>query len=1018
MAGKWRARLDAVAVLSAEAVVFVVLWRARDALGSVPFENFSNWLQTTSATEALTALARLLGLAITGWLLVSTLVYAGATLSGRRGLLRVSRSLTLPQVRRVLDALAGATIAASSVTVMAGMASATPVSHTPVVATSHRPAGSGGVQASPAGRRVLDASLTPVTRHLPHPGTVHHELPGGTGAPAPAPAAAPSAANGFSGLPAGTKVIIVQPGDCLSVLAEQHLGDWRLDKEIEALNFGRLQADGRSLQNDHWIYPGWVLVMPPNAVGTITVGEGQLHAERTTPKPERTTPKPEKTTPEPAPIPTQAVPRSGGTAPTGVSTTSAPAAVGAARKAEGAQQTRSPRPVGLGASPGPAPARAPEAKPGQETGEHRARTTSRSEDDATTIGVVGLAAVVATGLLWKMVRARREQGHSRRKGQILASAPPAVQAAERRARAVANGDALRWVDGAVRYLSGLVELRALDGADVLPSLVAVRVGRRGLEVVLSPAVHERIGWFEPLGGGGGMRLAPELTLEELEALAEDHWSAWPALVGLGDQDGMALLVNLEHFGSLSVEGPRERVAGVLCHLALQLTTQPWSDEMLSAVYVTGAAPLREGPVLRRTADSACMDLAEKLDGIATSHQELCGKLSISTLRAVASEALPHIVLGFPGSHGEAMRCVAEASVPGTSGVALVCSGPCPAARWKLVIDADGNGSLQGEGDDDTEMGTFRTDYAAKEVVLLSEALDTAQESVDEPEAGGPVGGEEVLNMVDVRGPQPGAVEICLMGPVELVGGELTAVEASRRTAALALICYVATRERLVTADELLSALWPLDARKENLGGPQRKTVMNVISRARAILGYGEGGKERLVYSQRGYRLTPDVTSDWSRFVKLVSDARRQPPAEAVVTLRRALELVRGEPFNGVMSSQFFEWVASEHLDFTIAAKVVDAAQELGELALGADDFETVMWAVDKGLQLEPTREELFRLWMHAFGRSGRPARVDDVYRRLKLVLRQRIHPLQEPQAESRDVWRKYTAVEFATNVWD
>ena len=67
----------------------------------------------------------------------------------------------------------------------------------------------------------------------------------------------------------------------------------------------------------------------------------------------------------------------------------------------------------------------------------------------------------------------------------------------------------------------------------------------------------------------------------------------------------------------------------------------------------------------------------------------------------------------------------------------------------------------------------------------------------------------------------------------------------------------------------------------------------------------------------------------------------------------------------------------------------------------------------KGLQLEPTREELFRLWMHALGRSDRPANVDDVYRRLVLVIRQKLHPLQEPQEASREVWRTYTAPEVA-----
>lgn len=114
------------------------------------------------------------------------------------------------------------------------------------------------------------------------------------------------------------------------------------------------------------------------------------------------------------------------------------------------------------------------------------------------------------------------------------------------------------------------------------------------------------------------------------------------------------------------------------------------------------------------------------------------------------------------------------------------------------------------------------------------------------------------------------------------------------------------------------------------------------------------------------------------------------------------------------SSQFFEWVASEHLDLMFSARAVDAAQDLGQLALDLGDLDTVVWAVEKGLLLEPTREEMFRLWMHALGREGRPAKVDDVYRRLKMVVRQRLHPLQEPQDETREVWRMYTAGDLSS----
>ncbi len=293
----------------------------------------------------------------------------------------------------------------------------------------------------------------------------------------------------------------------------------------------------------------------------------------------------------------------------------------------------------------------------------------------------------------------------------------------------------------------------------------------------------------------------------------------------------------------------------------------------------------------------------------------------------------------------------------------------------------------------------------EEVALVAEALGTASDR-----------GAAIVVATpapSIARAMPGDVGILVLGPVDVAGGGAGASEPSRRMAALGLLAYMAAHDRPVSADQLAGALWPFDAGRDNVAGPQRKTVMNVISRARALLGYGAGGRERLVHTPQGYRLAADVSSDWSRFEKLVSEAHALPAGAARAGLRQALELVRGEPFSGALSSQFFEWVASEHLDLTISAKIVDVAQDLGELALEVEDYETVVWAVDKGLMLEPTREEMFRLWMHALGRRGRPGGVDDVYRRLKLVLRQRIHPLQEPQPESHSVWRTYTAGDLA-----
>jgi len=569
--------------------------------------------------------------------------------------------------------------------------------------------------------------------------------------------------------------------------------------------------------------------------------------------------------------------------------------------------------------------------------------------------------------------------------------------------------------------------------------------------VLSPVPGGRLGWFSANDDNTALVLDADITLDDLRALAEQRWPAWPALVSIGEADGSTLLFNLEYAGSLSVEGPDQRVEGALADFAVQLASQPWCEEMLAGLYTTGRDRLAARIGIRHVDAAEALDLAEKLDRIGGAHQELTGDLPLSSVRAVACEALPNVAIAFADTPGGALQCLAEAAVPERSGIAVVGAGPYPGARWHLVLEGEAKGSLQGRIGERAVRYELTVDCDLQEVALLSEALGATSDrdgvpagegpgvvapglSAVTPAGGGspvtpagggspvtpagggspvtPAGGGSAAGSPDSRA--RGDVEICVLGPVNVVGGDPSALESSRRMAALAVLSYLATHPRPVSADELASNLWPLSSARDDLGGPQHKTVMNVVSRARTFLGYGLGGKERLVYSPVGYQLSEDVTCDWGRFECWVTDARRQPPAEAAVSLRRALELVRGEPFGGALSSQFFEWVASEHLDMTLSAKVVDVAQDLGELALRAGDFGTVMWAVEKGLQLEPTREEMFRLWMHALGRAGRPAKVDDVYRRLQLVLRQRIHPLQEPQPESREVWKSYTAAEVAS----
>jgi len=1300
-ASRLRSFADAVVVFACEIALVVFFWKSASLFGSVDVSHFSRWLGSAAPVRVLTALARLLGLAVSTWLLLTSCVYALGALGGKKVLLKGSKRLTLPIVRRAVDALTVASVTASTIGSAAGGAFASPARVAPIVQpyVPADPVGARAAVASPAhvrvpvwdeGQRALESAAvragSPVAgtegtageallasagkapagkavhvqrsalgRHLPHPGSLSHDPPP-KGAPGPPRGVVPSVENGFAGLPRGTKVVVVQPGDCLSVIAERYLGDWRLDTEIAELNYGRLQPDGLALVNDHWIYPGWVLIMPPEARGALVVGgtapthsvakvgeageeraggargeaggargehlHGSSHALPTslvpsekssirsgdevnrresaageacapTPRhqgiagrhvPAGTSPAPRKAPESEYPAPQMNADGGGKGKPSGAGVTATSGTelggaggeghVGAraVRVIAGYQGAREQNGAGGERGAGTPTKRAPDGAPPEDAG--RPSFKARELEVALT---AGLGVVAAAGVVWKLQRARRERAQSRPHGFVPAGNRPEVRAAERRARAVASEEAMRWVDLGARYLGALIEQAAHAGAAAgalerrlaqavtgpegwsppadqgeveadegeveggkadgavhgefardyraadwrgeegwelvgdeaalfdrwwtgeeaavgdreggeegqrAPSLVMVRVGACGLEVVLEPAPAGRLGWFVPIGGSGersigGSReqegafvLSSDLGLEDLATLAAERWPAWPALVAVGESEGDTVLLNLEHAGVLSVEGPTEQVNGFLAGVLLQLASQPWAEEMLGGLYAVGEGTL-EGPLpgrAQRVAGDDAMELAERLDVVAAARQELAGGSSLSVMRALACEALPNVAVAFRGTPANALQCLAEAAVPERSGVVLVAAGPVEGADWRLELGGGGAAVLRGQSGGKELAVELVSVFRPEEVALLSEALSrpegegfvelrgevgTFDESgaAGDGKAGstneangktnaadgktngasgrGTLAGERApgkelagAGSLGAEGhsgapvptpevPRPD-VEIRFLGPVDVVGGDMDAVGSNRIMAALGLLAYLAAHPRPVPADELASALWPLDATKDNFGGPQRKTVMNVVSRARSVLGYGANGKERLVLTPRGYRLAGDVGSDWDRFRRYVSIAHglgRGP--EAMAQLRAAIELVRGEPFGGVLASQFFEWVASEHLDMVISAHVVDVAEELGELALGAGDLGLVYWAVERGLQIEPTREELFRLWMHALGREGRPARVDDVYRRLKLVLRQRIHPLQEPQPASREVWQRYLAMEGA-----
>ncbi|MGW7600520.1 LysM peptidoglycan-binding domain-containing protein [Streptomyces antimycoticus] len=122
----------------------------------------------------------------------------------------------------------------------------------------------------------------------------------------------------------------------------------------------------------------------------------------------------------------------------------------------------------------------------------------------------------------------------------------------------------------------------------------------------------------------------------------------------------------------------------------------------------------------------------------------------------------------------------------------------------------------------------------------------------------------------------------------------------------------------------------------------------------------------------GYRLSPAVRCDWTRFQQLAERGlAAESSASAVRCLEQALGLVRGRPFGG----RDLPWAAP--LQQEMISRIVDVAHTLAtyrsDPAGGSFDLDAARRAIAVGIDVEPTAELLYRDWMrieHAAGNRG------------------------------------------------
>ena len=257
-------------------------------------------------------------------------------------------------------------------------------------------------------------------------------------------------------------------------------------------------------------------------------------------------------------------------------------------------------------------------------------------------------------MLWQLSRIRRRRG----------ARPDALDPMEESLRQSARTDTLNLIEAAMRHLRAVTVGQLREK----PTVLAVRVGTYGFEVLLNRPTQAPDGW-QAASGGYVLELPQGVTAEDLEATAQGP-TLCPALVPVGDTLEGPLLLNIEEIGCLIVSGPGGP-----------------SVNLLNAVVGTlGSSPLA-GDIRIITVG---LDTPAGLPGWERVHTTSFDSPQLEELLSAADTGsgtfLDVLVVG-PGNDILIQRAGQVATTPG-SRLALVGATSSVAARWPWRIHVD------------------------------------------------------------------------------------------------------------------------------------------------------------------------------------------------------------------------------------------------------------------------------------------------------------------------------------------
>lgn len=730
---------------------------------------------------------------------------------------------------------------------------------------------------------------------------------------------------------------VVEPGETLSAIAAEHLGDPDEWPEIWDENAGETMVDGRIFDDPNLILPGWQLDLPDDA-GSPASEESPA-----------TKPTAEPAAGEiPAPAPTSGTPTTTTSGTAATTPSSAPVTAAPATPAAAASTPSSTSPAAAASTPSTT---SPEGTTTTSSTSAPASGPGSGAVGVTEPGPLGRsplriehAAMLAAGVLGLVGLRRRLRLRSARPRSRVPEPSSDVADTERRLRSSDPGDRTARVDVALRAAAS-----DLSEGGVQIGLVAVAPDG-DVELRLTGDAVLSAPWS---GSGAAWTLSTTVPIEMLADPARRVGAPCVAFVQIGvTPDGADVLIDLEACGLFTVEAASEYTDPIITAVAAGLAGSIYAEVAhLITVSLPEEVTLGHRNAHRAQSIDAALELAADLTGSTQSNDETTFALRC---HQTGGEVWEPAVLLTPSVEGDEWARVAgsrpTALAPAGHGLAIVA-----ATRPDGAIESDNRLVACAAGwvleafgcsTELTPIGLPPEDLAA-----VTDLLDDADRPLEH-------------DPIEVAGPFvpiDHAIVVGLMGPVTItdVSGRPGAFERSKT---VELIAWLATHRENSTRLAARTALWELDVRDA--------TFANVVSEARRALARlvapCDDGEwlERTLNEQ--LPLHSAVVTDADLIRERVRAATLEPPAQAIETLRPAIELIRDAPFAGTA----YLWPDAEGLTSNLVLLATGAAAELAAHGLSTDDIDLVFWSTAHGLKVLPGHEELIGLRMKAHARAG------------------------------------------------